>query len=102
MAKERQMSAYEVNVEHEGVHGVDAANEDIEHVGHEGTLENVNDGEDEGPHGNVGKPDLVLETVRDHAEFGSLRPGQVDDARHDQEAGQDQLNWSLDAASNAV
>ena len=102
MAEEGQVSSAKLDVELDGFNGVNVANVDIEDICHEGTLEDVNDGEDQRPHEGVGKPYLVVESVSDDTVLDPLLPWQVNHSLHDQEACHDQLNGSLNTSCNAV
>ena len=102
MAEEGKVSSNELDVERYRVPRVNMTNVDIEDIGHEGALEDVDGGEDQRPHEGVGVPELVVETICDDTVHGALAPWKVYDTLHDQEACHDQLNWSLNTASNAM
>ena len=102
MAEEGKVSSNQLYVELYRVQGVNMANVDIEDIRHEGALEDVNGGEDQRPHEGVCIPKLVVETVCDDTPHSALAPWKVYDTLNDQEACHDQLNWSLNTASNAM
>ena len=65
-------------------------------------LEYVKDGEDHGPHWNIGHINLVVEAKAD-AGWGQFPcPGHIQETPHDQKYGRDQLNWCLDTATDTM
>ena len=102
MAEEGKMSSDEVDVLLDIFHVADVSNVDIEDIGHEGALEDVHNGEHEGPHGDVGEGKLVVEAQSHLAVPHALLPWKVNDTLHDEEACHDELNGCFNATSDAV
>ena len=100
--EEGEMSSDQVDVMLECLHISQLTHVDIEDVDHHGALEDVHHAEDQGPHGDAGQWDLILESVSDSIGANSLLPRYWQYSQHDEERGQDELEGRLNAARDAV
>ena len=99
--EEGKVTARQVDVVLEGLHAVHLADVDVEDVDHQGALDDVDGGEEDGGDGDV-EVERVPLAVRDGGGVEPLVPGQRQHVLHHEVEGRHHLYRSLNAPGDAV